>query len=71
MLAASALFSWYVANFVSFNQTYGTLGAAIGFMMWIWISAMVILTGAELDAELQCQDPSMRKRPSGGLGRTA
>lgn len=70
-LAASALFAWYAANFGSFNQTYGTLGAAIGFMMWIWISAMVILVGAELDAELQCQDPSMRTRPSGGLGRPA
>ena len=59
-LAASALFAWYAANFGSFDQTYGTLGAAIGFMMWIWISAMVSLAGAELDAELQCQDPSMR-----------
>jgi membrane protein len=65
-LAASALFSWYASNFGNFNKTYGTLGAAIGFMMWMWISAMVVLVGAELDAELQCQDPSMRKRPTGG-----
>ena len=70
-LAASALFSWYAANFGNFNKTYGTLGAAIGFMMWMWISAMVLLVGAELDAELECQDPSMRKRPTGGLGREA
>jgi len=70
-LAASALFSWYAANFGNFNKTYGTLGAAIGFMMWMWISAMVILVGAELDAELECQDPSMRKRATGGLGREA
>ncbi|MFY9991985.1 MAG: YihY/virulence factor BrkB family protein [Rhodoplanes sp.] len=70
-LAASALFSWYASNFGNFDKTYGTLGAAIGFMMWMWISAMVILVGAELDAELQCQDPSMRKRPTGGLGREA
>ena len=68
-LAASSLFSWYAANFGNFNKTYGTLGAAIGLMMWMWISAMVILAGAELDAELECQDPSMRKRPTGGLGR--
>ena len=68
-LAASALFSWYAANFGNFDKTYGTLGAAIGFMMWMWISAMVILAGAELDAELECQDPSMRTRPTGGLGR--
>ncbi|MDC7786677.1 YihY/virulence factor BrkB family protein [Rhodoplanes sp. TEM] len=71
-LAASVLFSWYAANFGSFNQTYGTLGAAIGFMTWIWISSIVILVGAELDAELECQDPAVpRKRPEGGLGRAA
>ena len=37
-LAASVLFSWYVANFGSYNKTYGSLGAIIGFMTWIWIS---------------------------------
>lgn len=69
-LGASVLFSWYAANFGSFNQTYGTLGAAIGFMTWIWISSIVILVGAELDAELECQDPAVpRPRGSGGLGR--
>jgi membrane protein len=52
-LAASALFSWYAANFATFNQTYGSLGAVIGFMMWLWISAIVILLGAELDAEME------------------
>ncbi|VIO74119.1 YihY/virulence factor BrkB family protein [Bradyrhizobium ivorense] len=54
-LAASALFSWYAANFGKFNETYGSLGAAIGFMMWLWISAIVILLGAELDAEMEHQ----------------
>jgi membrane protein len=54
-LAASALFSWYAANFGTFNQTYGSLGAVIGFMMWLWISAIVILLGAELDAEMEHQ----------------
>ena len=70
-LAASALFSWYAANFGNFNKTYGTLGAAIGLMMWMWISAMVILAGAELDAELECQDRSMRKRPGLSLNAPA
>ena len=51
--------------FGTFNKTYGTLGAAIAFMMWIWISAMVILVGAELDVELESQRPSTRKRPIG------
>ena len=54
-LGASALFSWYAANFGKFNETYGSLGAAIGFMTWLWISAIVILVGAELDAEMEHQ----------------
>jgi membrane protein len=54
-LGASAVFSWYAANFGTFNETYGSLGGAIGFMMWLWISAIVILLGAELDAEMEHQ----------------
>jgi membrane protein len=54
-LVASALFSWYAANFGKFNETYGSLGAVIGFMTWLWISAIVILLGAELDAEMEHQ----------------
>jgi membrane protein len=54
-LAASALFSWYAASFGTFNQTYGSLGAVIGFMTWLWISAIAILLGAELDAEMEHQ----------------
>jgi membrane protein len=54
-LGASALFSWYAANFGKFNETYGSLGGAIGFMTWLWISAVVILLGAELDAEMEHQ----------------
>jgi membrane protein len=52
-LIASLLFSWYAANFGSFNKTYGSLGAVIGFMMWIWISAIVVLMGGELDAVME------------------
>jgi membrane protein len=54
-LALSMLFSWYAAKFGNFNQTYGSLGAVIGFMTWIWLSAIVILIGAELDAEMEHQ----------------
>ncbi|MBU6463581.1 MAG: YihY/virulence factor BrkB family protein [Bradyrhizobium sp.] len=54
-LVASALFSWYAANFGKFNETYGSLGAVIGFMTWLWISAIVILLGAELDSEMEHQ----------------
>lgn len=52
-LGASILFSWYAANFGSYNETYGSLGAAIGFMTWMWISATVIIMGAELNAEIE------------------
>jgi membrane protein len=54
-LGASMLFSWYAANFGSYNKTYGSLGAVIGFMTWMWISGIVILLGAELNAELEHQ----------------
>jgi membrane protein len=54
-IAASALFSWYAGSFGKFNETYGSLGAVIGFMTWLWISAIVILLGAELDAEMEHQ----------------
>ena len=54
-LAASALFSWYTADFGKYNETYGSLGAVIGFMTWLWISVIAILLGAELDAEMEHQ----------------
>ena len=54
-LAVSILFSWYAANFGSYNKTYGSLGAVIGFMIWIWLSVIVILLGAELNAEIEHQ----------------
>ncbi len=54
-LAVSGMFSWYAANFGNFNETYGSLGAVIGFMTWLWISAIVILLGAEVDAEMEHQ----------------
>ena len=52
-LATSVLFSWYAGNFGKYNETYGSLGAVIGFMTWIWLSALVILTGAEIDSVLE------------------
>jgi membrane protein len=54
-LVASALLSWYLANFANYDATYGSLGAAIGFMMWLWISSIVILFGAELNSEIEHQ----------------
>ena len=52
-LAASAGFALYVANFGSYNKTYGSLAAVIVFLVWLWISNIAILLGAEFDAELQ------------------
>ncbi|RZI55389.1 MAG: YihY/virulence factor BrkB family protein, partial [Pseudomonas sp.] len=52
-LLASILFSWYTANFGSYNETYGSLGAAIGFMTWLWLSATVIIVGAEINSEIE------------------
>jgi len=53
--AASLSFSWYAEHFGTYDQTYGSLGAAVGLMTWVWLSAIVILLGAELDAELERQ----------------
>ena len=52
-LVASALFSFYAANFGSYNATYGSLGAVIGLMTWMWLSATVIIMGAELNSEIE------------------
>ena len=54
-LIVSVAFSYYAAHFGNYNKTYGTLGAAIGFMTWLWLSATVVLVGAELDAEMEHQ----------------
>ncbi|WP_237476732.1 YihY/virulence factor BrkB family protein [Lichenibacterium dinghuense] len=54
-IAASMLFSWYVATFDSYNRVYGSLGAAVGFMVWLWISAVIVLLGGELNAEVEHQ----------------
>lgn len=48
-IAVSALFSWYVSNFGHYNKTYGSLGAIVGFLTWVWLSTMVLLFGAELN----------------------
>jgi len=52
-LIASAAFAFYVANFGSYNETYGSLGGVIVFLVWLWISNIAILLGAEFNAELE------------------
>jgi membrane protein len=52
-ILASAAFAFYVANFASYNKTYGALGGVIVFLVWLWISNIAILLGAEFNAELE------------------
>jgi membrane protein len=54
-IAGSALLSWYLSAFANYNATYGSLGAAIGLMTWMWMSAIVIMFGAELNSEIERQ----------------
>ena len=54
-LAGSAVLSYYLANYAHYDATYGSLGAAIGLMVWMWMSMIVILLGAELNAEIEHQ----------------
>ena len=54
-IAASATFSFYLQNFADYNATYGSLGAVIGLMMWTWISVIILIVGAEINAEMERQ----------------
>ena len=50
---ASGAFAFYVANFSSYNKTYGAMASVIIFLVWLWITNTVILLGAELNAEIE------------------
>ena len=54
-LAVSSLLSWYLGNLANYNATYGALGAVVGLMMWMWLSIIVVLVGAELNSEIEHQ----------------
>ena len=55
LLATSSLFGWYASNFGNYNATYGSLGAIVVLLMWLYLSAYVLLLGAELNAEVERQ----------------
>jgi membrane protein len=61
-IASSALLSWYLSRFANYNATYGSLGAGIGMMMWMWISSIMILLGAQLNSEIEHQSDCHRPR---------
>jgi hypothetical protein len=54
-IVGSLLLSWYVANFGTYNATYGSLGAVIGFMVWMWLSTIIVLVVGEINAEMEHQ----------------
>ena len=55
IVAVSAAFTFYVANFGTYNETYGSLGAIIGFLTWLWLTMIVLLLGGELNSEMEHQ----------------
>src|SRR3546814_19273936 len=78
-LVGSIGFSIYVRHFASYNETYGSLGAVVILLMWFWLSAYILLLGAELNAELEHQpirdttvgrDKTIGRRGAHGAGPT-
>lgn len=67
-LIASALFALYVANFSSYDQTYGSLGAIIAFLVWLWITNLAVLIGCQLNAE-RLRDEQLKERVPGAERR--
>lgn len=63
-LAGSAMLSWYLGHFANYDATYGSLGAGIGLMMWLWVTAIVVLVGAELNSQIDAAQghPKPKKR---------
>lgn len=54
-LAASGLISWYASSFADFNKTYGSLGAVVLLQFWVWVTVLIVLVGAKLNAEAEHQ----------------
>lgn len=70
-VAASVGFTFYAANFGAYDKTYGSLGAVVGFMLWLWLSVTIVLVGATLNceierrAQMQGEDTTDAPSPSG------
>ena len=73
-IGGSLALSWYVEHFGTYNATYGSLGAVIGFMIWMWLSTIVVLLGGEINAEMEHQTArdttSEDGKPLGASGST-
>ena len=70
LIISSSAFAYYAAHFGSYNKTYGTLGAAIGFMTWLWISSIVVMVGAEINAEVEREAKGDAPAAERGLPKT-
>lgn len=64
-VCSSILFEWAVSGFGGFDELYGSLSAVIGFMIWIWLSTIIVLFGAELDAAAERRSDPARAGASG------
>ena len=69
-IGASALFSLYLDNFASYNRVYGTLGAAVAFLVWAWLLNIALLVGVEVNREVESRRPG-RSGAEDGAGRAA
>ena len=65
-VVASALFAFYVGSFGSYDKTYGTLGGVMSFLVWLWITNIALLLGAELNAELERRKRAGRRNSRRG-----
>lgn len=59
----SSVFGFYVANFGSYNKTYGTLGAIVTFLVWAWLTNIAVLLGIELDSEIERERQLVAHKP--------
>jgi membrane protein len=60
------LFSFYVSRFGGYDRTYGSLAAPVVLLLWFWLSALVVLIGAEIDAEMEHADGKIARRLPAG-----
>ena len=67
-LGGSALLSWYLGRFANYDATYGSLGAGIGLMMWLWMTSIVVLVGAELNSEIDNATRAVPHAEEGQIG---